>query len=471
MDSDDPHTPAIVAELRGPRPRRLAFRVDLATTNVSKAVLALALPMFMAAILQTAASIVKLYWVGQLGRDALASVAVCESIAFLLFPLLIGLSTGTTAIVARAIGAGDSESAALTAAQSILLATVLGVASAFAGRSFSTLLVSLIGRDPDVIRQGSHYLDVLLLGVVPLFVMCIVASVLQAMGHTAEPMFATVGTVAATFVLVPLLIFGTGPFPALGLTGAAWATVVVDTAGAILCLALLFHHRDELRFHRRHWRPHLPILRRVVRIGIPGFGQLLLRMVAGATMMRIAASCGTVAVAAYGVGLRFDTLLLTPVFAIGDAAATMSGISLGGRDPERARSAAWRASAISLAAVLPAVAVMLVFAPRIVTVFSRDAAVVSIASHYLRTVWPFHLFTALSVPLGRAMQGAGDTVSSIFVAVVGLWCLQIPLAKFLVDVWNPPYQGLWWAIAAAAAVQGVILTAVFERGKWKTKAV
>lgn len=431
-------------------------------------IVVLALPILLTAALQSVSSMIKLYWVGQVGRSAIASVAVSETIAFLLFPLLIGLSTGTAAIMARAVGAADHDAAALTAVQSILLAAGLGALSTFLGRSFSTSLLALIGADAAVLRGGHGYLDILLLGIVPLFLMFIATAALNAAGHTAQPMFASVAVSVFTLVLAPCMMFGRALFPRLGLEGAAWATVLGDIGGAALALGMLFRCPD-FSFHSRQWRPDFHVISRILRIGTAGFGQLFLRMIAGAVMMRIVATGGTAVIIAYGIGLRLDAFVLTPSFALGGAAATVVGISLGARDPRRARSAAWSAALIDFAIILPIIALTIVFAPLIVGRFNQDPAVLKIASAYLHIVWPTHFFTAMAITFGRAMQGAGDTSSSMIVTIVGLWLLQIPLAAFLAARTAP--QGLWWAIAAAAAVQGIAMVLTFERGQWRTKSV
>lgn len=441
------------------------------SAGILKSLAALALPMLVTAALQSATGLIKLYWVGRFGRDALASVATSETIALLLLPLLIGLSTGTSAIVARAAGRGDGNAAGLTAIQSVLLAVVLGSMSAFIGRFFSRSLLAILGADPAVVRAGHGYLDVLLLGVMPLFVVFIVSAALNATGHAVESMVASGIVSVVTIVSTPCLMFGIALFPSLGLAGAAWASVLADLTGAAVCLWMLFRHRDSFTFHLSHWWPDPEVMRRVMRIGAAGFGQLLLRIAAGATMMRVVASGGTSAIVAYGIGLRLDAAVLTPSFALGGAAATLVGISLGARDPIRAREAAWSAAMANLALILPIIVLAVVFAPPLAGRFTRDMPAIAMAAAYLRIIWPTHLFTAASITFGRAMQGAGDTISSMFITIAGLWVLQIPMALLLAALPRPAYQGFWWAIAIGAVAQGIMMTAWFETGRWKTKAV
>lgn len=440
-------------------------------SGIFRSLAGLAVPLLTTAVLHSAASMAKLYWVGRFGRNALASVTISETIALLLFPLLIGLSTSTSAIVARAAGAADDHAVARTAIQSILLAVILGSVSTFIGRLFSESLLSMFGADAQVVTAGDRYLDVLLLGVLPLFVMFMANAVLNATGRAVEPMLASAIVSAITLVLPPFLMLGKGFFPAMGLIGAAWATVVADLIGAVLSLWMLFRHYESFKIHKGHWRPDFRLMGRVLRIGAAGFGQLFLRILAGAMMMRIVASGGTAAIAAYGIGLRLDALILTPSFALGGAAATLVGISLGARNPDRARRAAWSAVISNLAVIAPMIVVVIACAPLIAARFNGEAPVISMTSAYLRIVWPAHFFTAASITLGRAMQGAGDMISSMLVTIAGLWLLQIPLAILLAFAWKAGSSALWSAIAVAAMFQGITMAVFFERGRWKRTVV
>ncbi|HEV7428576.1 MAG TPA: MATE family efflux transporter [Thermoanaerobaculia bacterium] len=473
MSEEFPDVVTNAAALARPRPwfRFAVIHADPHSGAVTRTVITLALPILVTAALQSASSLGKLYWVGRLGREALAAVAISETIAFMLFPLLIGLSTGTAAIVARHVGSGDHGAAALTAVQSLLLALFLGAGSTILGRIFSPALLSLMGAEPHVVRGGQAYLAILFLGAIPLYVMFIASAALNAAGHTVEPMIASLVMSSVILLLAPCLMFGKAFFPAMGLSGSAWATVLGNITGALLCVGMLLTHQDTFRFRGHQWRPDFRIIGRVIRIGAAGFGQLFLRILAGAAMMRVVAAGGTSAVVAYGIGLRLDSLILTPSFALGGAAATMVGISLGAGNPRRARAAAWSAALSDIAIIVPVTVLTIVFAPLVIAQFNGDASVVRMASSYLRIVWPTHVFTAICIVLGRAAQGAGDTSSSMVVTIIGLWLFQIPVAWFISTFMHPAYYGLWWTVAAAAILQGVLMTIWFEGGRWKRKTL
>ena len=190
-----------------------------------------------------------------------------------------------------------------------------------------------------------------------------------------------------------------------------------------------------------------------------------------AVMMSIVASCGMTAVAAYGVGLRFHMMILMPAFALGGAAATMVGQNLGAKKPDRANHAAWLATGIDAAFMAVAAIVMVAFAPTIIRVFNSEADVVRIGSNYLRTVSPFYVFAALGIVLGRSLHGAGDTVAPMVITIITLWVFQVPFAILFSHIWDPATQGIWWAMAVAFVVQGVLVAAWYSTGRWKKKRV
>ena len=210
---------------------------------------------------------------------------------------------------------------------------------------------------------------------------------------------------------------------------------------------------------------------RILRVGIPGSGQMLSRSIMSVVLMGIVATSGTAAVAAYGIGLRFHYITLMPCFVLGSAAATLMGQNLGARKPERARKAVWMTVALSVAIMAVAATTMVIFAPVLIRIFNRDSDVVTIGIRYLRIVSPFYLFAAVGIVLARGLNGAGDTIAPMINTMVCLWGLQVPLALYLSRILHPPTDGVWWAIGLALIAQGTFIAIWFEMGRWKTKRV
>ncbi|MCX6997990.1 MAG: MATE family efflux transporter [Kiritimatiellaeota bacterium] len=431
----------------------------------------LATPMLVGAVLSNLHSVINLFWVGRLGPNAVAAVAVGGAIMMLLFPALMGLSTGTVALVARAIGAGRRDEAAAAAGQSLTLALVLGLLSGLLGWHYSDACFRLLGAAPELLADGEAYLRVNLLGSFTLFLLIIASAALQGAGDTRTPMWVGLIANGLNIVLDPLLIYGLGPVPALGVRGAALASVIAQALAAVLAVGVLFDGRATLHISWPQCRPRLALAWRILRIGIPGSGQMLSRSLMGAVLMRIVAGCGTAAVAAYGTGLRFHMLILMPAFALGGAAATLVGQNLGAGKPGRARQAAWLATALDVVIMLAVSGLLAAFAPALIRAFNRDPDVVRIGASYLRIVSPFYVFAAFGVIIGRALNGAGDSLAPMIITILSLWGLQVPLALWLVRWWQPATTGVWWAIGLASAVNGLLMTLWFETGRWQRRQV
>jgi putative MATE family efflux protein len=439
--------------------------------SVLGAVVRLTVPMLVSGILQNAQSLIDLFWVGSLGPTAVAAVAMSATILMLLFPMLMGISTGTVALVARAMGAGQPEEASEATSQSLLLAVFLGGISGLLGWHFSDRLFHLLGAAPEILPDGEAYLRISLLGSFTVFVLFIANAALQGAGDTVTPMYVMVISNILNIVLAPLLIFGLGPFPRLLVRGAAWAMVLSQAAAASLSLYVLFTGRSHLHTRLRQWKPRLSLSWRILRIGLPGSGQMLSRSLMSAVMMRIVAGCGVAAVAAYGVGLRLHMIVLMPAFALGGAAATMVGQNLGAAKPARARHAAWLATWLDVGVMVVAAAFFMVLAPALIRVFNGEPEVVRIGSRYLLIVSPFYIFAALGIVLGRALNGAGDSMAPMVITILTLWGLQVPLAIWWSRLWQTPTQGVWWAIAAAMTVNGLLVAGWFETGRWTGKRI
>jgi putative MATE family efflux protein len=447
-------------------------RVTLLTEGgLLHGLLHLAGPMFVSSVLQNAQTLIDLFWVGRLGSSAVAGVAVAGTILMLLFPMVLGLTIGTTAIVSRRVGGRAFDSARLAASQSLLLAMLVGVVAGVAGLFSAPGLCRLLGTPADAMKPATDYLRVLFPGSVTTFVLFSANSILQAAGHTMIPMTSLLAANAINIVLAPVLIFGWLGMPALGVTGAGLATVLSQVVACWIVLHAL--HRDLAGFHvplaRIRW--HRGQALEILRIGLPGTGQMLSRSLMAMVLMAIVAKLGTAVVAGYGIGLRYHVIVLMPAFVFGNAAGTMVGQNLGAGRPHRARAVAWLAAGIEVAIMLVAAVLMMVFAEPLIRVFDASPSVVAVGASYLRTVSFFYAFVGLAIVLGRSIEGAGDTVPTMIFTIVALWGIQVPLAEWLSRVAVPAYMGVWWAIAAAFTVNALLVLGWFVSGRWLRRRV
>ena len=344
---------------------------------------------------------------------------------------------------------------------------VVGGLSGLVGALLSGHMLLLLGAAPDVAQGGAAYLRISLYGIFTAFVLFVVNAVFQGAGDSLTPMYIMALANLLNLVLDPLFIFGIGPFPRLGIRGAALASVLAQALAAVLAATLLFRHRAPVRIRLAQCRPDLGMSWRILRIGIPGTGQMLSRSLMGVVMMRVVAACGTAAVAAYGTGMRFHMIILMPAFALGGAVAPLVGQNLGAGKPDRARRTAWLATWIDVAFTAGTALVIVPLAPLLIRAFNPDAEVVRIGAQYLRIVSPFYVFAAPGVILGRALGGAGDTMAPMVFTVISLWGLQIPLALLLARHLQPATQGIWWAMVAATVLHGLLVAGWFETGRWR----
>ncbi|MEI6147656.1 MAG: MATE family efflux transporter [bacterium] len=449
----------------------LSDRNDLTQGPLAQSLTRLAGPMFVSTTLQNAQSVIDLFWVGRLGSDAVAALAVSGTLLMLLFPVVMGLSTGTVAMVARCIGAGRGHEAAEVGGQSLVVALVFGLAAGVVGWFSAEWLCRLQGGSQEVVRLGTEYMGISFLGCFTVFLLFIGSSILQASGNTMVPMQAMLLSNVLNIGLAPVFIFGLLGVPRMGVRGAALATVLAQAVAAAVVLRVLISGSAGVRIQACHWWPRRDLVWRLVRIGVPSSGQMLSRSLMSVVLMRVVAGFGTAAVAAYGIGVRFHMIVLMPAFVLGNAAATMVGQNLGASRPDRAERVAWLATGMDVAIMLGSALILMVWAAPLVGLFDSAPGVVAMGTRYLRVVSLFYVPAAFSIVLGRALQGAGDTVAPMVTTIIGLWGLQVPLAFILPHFFTSATDGIWWSIAVALTANGLMVAAWFQRGKWKHRRV
>lgn len=442
---------------------------DLVSGGLFKGLMFLVVPMAVGIFLQNLQSVIDLFWIGKLGSDAVAALALCGTVLMLVFPVVFGITTGTVALVARNIGEGNLKQASHVGGQALFLGFIAGLCFGVVGFVLAPKLCLLLGASPEVARIGTGYLRIVFVGSFTVFLIFVGASILQGAGNSVVPMFALGLANVLNLLLDPVLIFGMFGVPKLGVAGAALATVLSQGAAVVLVLVLLASGVENIVVKPAQWCFDRVLAWKILKIGIPGSGMILARAAMNLVFMRIVAAYGTIALAAYGIGLRIDLLVLMPAFAFGSAAATMVGQNLGAGQPQRAQDAALLAVIMDVCTMVVGGSILMVFAPDLVGFFDSSPEVIRIGSDFLRLIPRAYVFAALSIVLARAMQGAGDTVSPFVCTVVCLWFLQVPLAFILPKINNWGLTGVWYAIVAAVCMHGVVVTAVFAHGRWKHK--
>jgi len=435
-----------------------------------RAILQLGWPMMVSNFLQTAFNIIDMIFVGRLGPDAIAGVSMSGAMIHAVMTLVIGVDLGMRAMVSRFYGAGDREMARRVAGQALLMGGVLTLVFASSGVIWRQEFLELLGAAPPVVEQGSRYLLILFSGIITMVYMFFVSGVLQSIGDARTPMRVGAVSFVVNIVLDPLLIFGWGPVPGLGVQGAALATVLARGLAGLLLLRALFTHA-EFRLRLPHLIPDLGLVRRILRIALPGSAQIGAYSASDVLATRLIAAFGTAAVAASGVTSRCVMVVMIIGFGLGGATATMVGQNLGARRIDRAERSVWLIAGMYAAFLLVAAALYYGTAPNIVGLFTQDLSTRTVGVSFMQILSPGFVFISLNLIFGRALQGAGDTVSPLVITAFSRLPLLLGLLYVLPRYTELGRDGLWYSFLIATIVEGLLKLGWFRRGKWKTQRV
>ena len=440
---------------------------DFTEGSISRAVLLLATPMVLEMVMESLFAIVNVFWVTRLGSDAVATVGLTESMLTLVFAVAVGISMSTTAMVARRTGEKDPRGAATAAGQSILLGLALSIAMGVPAYLFAPKLLSLMGGHPALVESGQHYTAIMMGSSVVVMLLFLNNAIFRGAGDASVAMRVLWISNAINLVLDPCLIFGLGPFPELGVTGAALSTVIGRTTGVVYQFWILMRGGSRVSLALSDFRIVPPVLLSLVRVSTTGVLQFAIGHTSWIVLVRMISEFGSVAGAGYTIGIRLFIFVILPSWGLSGAAATMVGQNLGAAKPERAVRAVYLTAAYNMV-YLGAVAIVFIFTPEpIVRLFSTDPVVAGYATDCLRIVGYGNLFYAFGMVLVQAFNGAGDTVTPTIINVIGFWVCEIPLAWALAfhAGWQVP--GVYYSIPIAELLITVLSLVMFMRGTWK----
>lgn len=444
---------------------------DFTEGSIGRAIAMLAVPMVLEMMMESLFAVVDMFWVAHLGANAVATVGFTESLLTLLFAVALGLSIATMATVARRIGEKDPKAAAQTASQAVVLGVGIAAVVGTVGFIFARDLLRIMGASPEVIATGSGYTRAIYGGSGTVLLLFLINGVFRGAGDASLAMRVLWTANWINIVLNPLLIFGLGPFPRLGVAGSGIGTTIGRGCGVLLQLWFLSSGKSRVVLRLQQIRLIPALMLRLVRLSLGGMFQYLVAMASWIVMVRMCAVFGSVAIAGYTLALRIILFALLPSWGMASAAATLVGQNLGARKPDRAEKSVWLAGFYNMV-FLGLVAVAFIgFAGPLVRIFTSDAGVVSMASTTLRTVAYGYVFYAWGMVMGQAFNGAGDTNTPTMLNLLCFWVLQIPLAWLLAFRLGLGTYGIFVAIPiaqSALAVAGVLL---FRRGKWKGASV
>ncbi|QSQ12330.1 MATE family efflux transporter [Myxococcus landrumensis] len=444
---------------------------DLTELPVKRAIFLLAVPMVLEMVMESIFAVVDVFFVGRLGADAVATVGLTESLLTIIYAAAMGLSIGATAMVSRRIGEKDPERAARTAVQAIGLGVMLAIPISAAGVIFARPLMALMGGSPWVLEHGVRYTQVMLGGMASVFLLFLINAIFRGAGDAAIAMRVLWLANAINIVLAPMLIFGVGPFPELGVMGAAVATTFGRTCGVAYQLYRLGRGSGRLQIRREHVRLEAGTMVSMLKLSGAGTAQALVNTTSWVMLARIVATFGSAAVAGYTIAMRIVLFALLPSWGLANAAATMVGQSLGAKDPARGERAVWTAARINAVFLGTLGLLFVLFADPLVGTFSTDAAVRDHASHALRIVSGGFLFYAFGMVLTQSFNGAGDTATPTIINIFCFWLLELPLAWVLSGPAGMGPSGVFLALSVAFSMVAIISAILFRRGAWKLRTV
>jgi putative MATE family efflux protein len=444
---------------------------DYTRIPLKRAVLLLAVPMMLELVLESAFAVVDIFFVAKLGPSAVATVGLTETYLFLLYSIAIGLAMAVTAIVARRVGEQRGEEAALSAVQAIAVAVLVSVPFAVAGIVWAQDLLRLMGADAWSIEHGYRYTQWMLGGNAVILLLFVINAIFRGAGDAAAAMRVLWVANALNIVLDPILIFGWGPIPALGIEGAAIATNIGRGAGVAMQLWILVRGSEHLRIVRASLRWHGATLLQIVRTSLGGIGQMIIAMTAWIFVMRILASISTEAVAGATITLRIMMFTLMPAWGMSNAAATLVGQNLGAGEPARAEAAVWRIGWMNMAFTLAVSVAFFFLHHELIALFTDDAAVIAIGGEWLSILSYSYFVYGWWMVSVQAFNGAGDTATPTWINLVFFWLIQIPLAWALALPLGWAHSGVFWGVFVSETAVGVFTLWLFSRGRWKTMKV
>jgi putative MATE family efflux protein len=417
-------------------------------------------------LLQVTYNLVDAWFLGRVSAAAVSAPSIAFSVVFFLSIFGMGFSQAGTTLVAQSHGAGDRRRVDFFAAQTVALITVTGVVVGMVGVVAVSPLLQLLRVPAAAYRETEIYMRIIFSAVPFMFFFFVLQGVLQGVGDSTTALRVQLATVTLNGVLDPLLIFGIGPIPPMGVAGAATATLISRAISAAAILVILFRGREKLTIHPHDLRPDLSAWRRLIGIGLPlAAGQGIAAL--GFTVMQgVVNGFGVAVIAAFGVGNRIIGMFNMPAIGLSRATAALVGQELGAGRPEGARHALRVSVGAMLAFIVPAMTLTFLFGNQVMRFFVNDAEVIAHGATLFRivsvSVVPFTLFTVIN----GAFQGGGDTRPVMYLSVLRLWGIRVPLAMFL--AWNLAYgpPGIWYAMFVSNVVTAGLGFAVLRRGRW-----
>ncbi|RYE23155.1 MAG: MATE family efflux transporter [Sphingobacteriales bacterium] len=435
--------------------------------SINYAIFMLSVPMVLEMIMESLFAVVDVFFVSKLGIDAVATVGLTESVITLVYSIAVGMSMAATAMVARRTGEKNPDEAAHTAMQAIYIGTGISIVISIAGLFFAKDILLLMGAATTLVDKNYHYTQIMFGSNLVIMLLFLINGIFRGAGNAAIAMRSLWLANGLNIILCPTLIYGFGPIPAMGLTGAALATTIGRGVGVCYQLYHLMKGKGVITIMRKHMRFDWPIVKSIFKLSAGGTAQFLINSASWIFLMRIISRFGSDALAGYTIGIRVVLFTLMPAFGMANAAATLVGQNLGAQQPDRAEKSVWKAAKLNMLFLGLVTFIFFIFARPIITIFNQQPDVVEYGIDCLRYICLGYVFYGFGMVVIQSFNGAGDTKTPTILNIFGFWMFQIPLAYTLAILLDFGPKGVFMAISIAESAIAVAAVLLFRRGKWK----
>lgn len=441
--------------------------VDTTTGNLDKVIFMLAIPMIFEMFMESLFAVVDIFFVSKVSTQAVAVVGLTESTLTIIYSLGFGLSMGATALVARRVGEKNITEAKVTAVQAIYGGIGISLIISIIGLFYSRNILEMMGASPALVDYGVSYTRLMISGNITIMLLFLINGIFRGAGDAGIAMRSLIIANGINIILDPMFIFGIGPFPELGLLGAAVATNIGRTIGVSYQIYHLLNGKSLIHLKGKIFGLKADIIAKLVKVSAGATGQFIIASSSWIFLMSIMSNFGEQVLASYTISIRILIFSILPAWGISNAAATLTGQNLGAGLPERAEKAVWRTGYFNLIFMGIVTVIFVIFPANFLSIFTKEEAVIQEGVKCLRIICMGYIFYGYEMVLANAFNGAGNTKIPTLINFVGFWLIQIPLAYFLAISLELDSSGIYMAIPISESLMAVAFIILFRRGKWK----